>query len=91
MAKGDCLMIEIYQMEMAEEKQEDNEWEKWLELKFSQVFQDPEWLPSIKEVDYVINLKENNQIVNIQLFRYPYFQKSKIEKKVKEVLEVGII
>lgn len=28
MAKGDCLMIEIYQMEMAEEKQEDNEWEK---------------------------------------------------------------
>lgn len=91
MAKGDCLMIEIYQMEMAEEKQEDNEWEKWLELKFSQVFQDPEWLPSIKEVDYVINLKENNQIVNIQLFRYPYFQKSKIEKKVKEVLKVGII
>ena len=38
-----------------------------------------------------INLKEGTQPICQRPYRYPYYQKTKIEKIVKELLEVGFI
>ena len=40
---------------------------------------------------YQINLKEGTQPICQRPYRYPYYQKTKIEKIVKELLEVGFI
>ena len=58
---------------------------------FSQVFVVPTGLPPIRGHEHNINLKERTQPVCEKPYRYPHFQKSKIEKIVNELLEVGSI
>ena len=58
---------------------------------FSQVFVVPIGLPPIRGHEHNINLKEHTQPVCERPYRYPHFQKSKIEKIVNELLEVGSI
>ena len=47
--------------------------------KFDDVFQGPTQLPPTREVDHHINLKEGIEPINVQPYRYAYFQKAEIE------------
>jgi hypothetical protein len=60
--------------------------------KHSKVFEDiPKGLPPTQNHDHGIQLIPGSVPPNITLYRYPYAQKSEIERMVEEMLEVGII
>ena len=58
---------------------------------FSKVFEVPTRLTPIRGHDHRIILKDGTPLVCKRPYRYPYFQKSKIEKIVNELLELGSI
>jgi hypothetical protein len=51
----------------------------------------PKGLPPTEDRDHVIHLHLGSVPPNIRLYRYPYAQKSEIERMIQEMLEVGII
>ena len=54
-------------------------------------FEIPTSLPPFKSIDHQIYLKPDATPINVRPYRYPYFQKSEMEKMVKEMLRQGII
>ncbi|GAU37061.1 hypothetical protein TSUD_274220 [Trifolium subterraneum] len=58
---------------------------------YADVFQEPKGLPTNKEKEHVITLKEGAGAVNVRPYRYPHHHKNEIERQVKEMLEAGII
>ena len=58
---------------------------------FVAMFEVPQGLPSSQVHEHCITLKEGIQPVCGRPYRYPYFQKTKIEKIVRELLEVSSI
>ena len=59
--------------------------------KFASVFATPTSLPSCRGHEYQILLKDGTTPICQRAYRYPHFQKAKIEKIVTELLEVGSI
>jgi hypothetical protein len=60
--------------------------------KHSKVFEDiPKGLPPTRNHDHEIRLIPGSVPPNIKPYRYPYAQKSEIERMVEEMLEAGII
>ena len=60
--------------------------------KNSNVFEDvPKGLPPHRDYDHAIHLIPGSVPPNIRPYRYPYGQKSEIERMVEEMLEAGII
>nr|GMD05953.1 Transposon Ty3-G Gag-Pol polyprotein [Ipomoea batatas] len=59
-------------------------------LEFSAIFEPPKTLPPHRVFDHKIHLLPNSKPVNVRPYRYPYFQKSEIEKLVREMLDQGI-
>eukprot|EP00253_Pinus_taeda_P025230 PITA_25230 len=57
----------------------------------SKVFKTPKDLPPIHDHDHAIHLIPRSVPPNIRPYRYPYAQKSEIERMVAEMLEAGII
>jgi hypothetical protein len=57
---------------------------------FKQVFEEPKGLPPPRSQDHQITLK-GTQPISVRPYRYPYFQKTEIEKIVKELLQIGVI
>jgi len=57
---------------------------------FDSVFAEPKGLPPPCSQDHQILLK-SDQPVSVRPYRYPYFQKSEIEKIVKDLLQSGVI
>ena len=51
----------------------------------------PPSLPPLKNHEHSVILKEGSQPICERPYRYPFYQKSKIEKIFKELLEVGSI
>jgi hypothetical protein len=58
---------------------------------FKDVFQVPTELPPSISHDHAIILKEGEQPISVKPYRYPFFQKEKIEKIVKRLLQSGVI
>jgi hypothetical protein len=58
---------------------------------FKGVFEKPRGLPPIRSHDHRIVLKEGSKPVCIQCYRYPYYQKTEIEKIFQDLLESGVI
>lgn len=58
---------------------------------FSKNFQAPTSLPPIRAQDHRTPLLPGAAKINVRPYRYPYFQKSEIEKLVGEILQEGII
>ena len=57
----------------------------------SKVFETPKDLPPMSYHDHAIHLIPGSVPPNIRQYRYPYVQKSEIERMVAEMLEAGII
>ena len=57
----------------------------------SKVFETPKGLPPIHDHDHAINLIPRSVPPNIRPYRYPYVQKSEIERMVAEMLDTSII
>jgi hypothetical protein len=58
---------------------------------FSQVFETPTGLPPQRSYDHHIPLLSTTGPVIVRPYRYPYYQKTEIEKMVKELLQSGLI
>ena len=58
---------------------------------YSNLFQEPEGLPSARGQDHIIPLNEGSQPVNLRPYRYSGQQKDVLEKMVEEMLGTGII
>ena len=57
----------------------------------SKVFETPKGLPPMGDHDHAIHLIPGSVPANIMPYRYPYSQKSEIERMVAEMIEVGMI
>ena len=57
----------------------------------SKVFETPKVFPPIRDHDHAIHLTPGIVPPNIRLYKYPYAQKSEIERMVAEMIEAGII
>ena len=55
------------------------------------MFETPKGLPPIRDHDHAIHLIPGSVPPNIRPYRYPYFQKRKIERMIAGMLEAGII
>jgi len=64
---------------------------KNLLLEFMEVFQELKEIPPSRSHDHSIVLKKGTSPINVCPYRYPYYQKSEIEKLIKELLAMGII
>jgi hypothetical protein len=60
-------------------------------LEFVKVFQEPKEIPPSRSHDHSIVLKEGTSPISVRPYRYPYYQKSEIEKLIKEMLAMGTI
>jgi hypothetical protein len=60
-------------------------------LEFMEVFQEPKGIPPSRSHDHSIVLKEGTSPISVRPYRYPYYQKSEIEKLIKELLVMGTI
>lgn len=58
---------------------------------FSSVFATPTELPPRRLFEHRIHLEPGSKPVNVRPYRYPYFQKTEMEKLVREMLDQGII
>ena len=58
---------------------------------FKDIFQTPEQLPLIREIDHTITLKKGTGSVNVRPYIYAYFQKAEIKKQVQNMLKLGFI
>ena len=58
---------------------------------FSHVFKPPTQLPPQRSHDHHIPLRPNAGPVSVRPYRYPYYQKTEIEKMVQELLKSGLI
>ncbi|KAF5463169.1 hypothetical protein F2P56_019105 [Juglans regia] len=59
--------------------------------KFEDVFAEPNGLPPSRSHDYKIEMLEGAKPTCVRPYRYPYYQKTEIEKLVAEMLKSGII
>ncbi|XP_047954027.1 uncharacterized protein LOC125200430, partial [Salvia hispanica] len=59
--------------------------------KFQPVFAVPTALPPARRWDHRIHLAHPNCPINVRPYRYPYFQKTEIERLVQEMLEQRVI
>ncbi|KAL1540646.1 hypothetical protein AAHA92_24966 [Salvia divinorum] len=55
------------------------------------VFKVPTSMPPARPFDHKIHLLPNSKPINVRPYRYPYFQKTEIERQVREMLEAGTI
>ena len=55
------------------------------------MFETPKGLAPICDHDHAIHLIPGSVSPNIRPYRYPYVQKSEIERMIAEMLEAGII
>lgn len=55
------------------------------------MYEEPRGLPPSRGHEHQIVLKEGSQPISVRLYRYPYYQKSEIEKIVRELLEMRLV
>ncbi|XP_042953537.1 uncharacterized protein LOC122290073 [Carya illinoinensis] len=91
MSKGRGFLLQI-QIESREENVvvQNNEVNELLR-QFKGMFEEPKGLPPIRDHDHKIVLKKGTQPIANRPYRYPYDQKTEIEKIVLELLETGVI
>ncbi|KAL4354151.1 hypothetical protein GQ457_06G015870 [Hibiscus cannabinus] len=56
-------------------------------LEFASIFAEPHDLPPIRENDHAIHLDPLAKPVNVRPYRYPYFEKTEVERQVQIMLD----
>lgn len=84
-------IAQIYALQAVTPSVETNPEVEQLPTKFGEVFQEPKGLPRSRSHDHHIPLKLGVEPTNVRPYRYPYFQKSEIEKQVKDMIKSGVI
>ncbi|XP_023757803.1 uncharacterized protein LOC111906273 [Lactuca sativa] len=59
--------------------------------KFKCIFQEPKELPPRRHLEHQIVLKDGTPPVSVRPYRYPHYQKDKIERLIQEMLTTGVI
>ncbi|GJT24415.1 transposon ty3-I gag-pol polyprotein [Tanacetum coccineum] len=59
--------------------------------RYQELFAEPISLPPHRIIDHRIHLFPDTKPVNVRPYRYPHYQKTEMEKLVKEMLDQGII
>lgn len=59
--------------------------------RFSGFFEEPKGLPPKRSHGHHIILKEGTVLISVRPYRYPFYQKSKVEKIVHELLAARVI
>ena len=59
--------------------------------RFADVFRIPTGFSSAQPFDHAIHLQLGSALVLVRPYRYPYFQKTEIERLAKEMLDEGIM
>ncbi|XP_017431908.1 uncharacterized protein LOC108339280 [Vigna angularis] len=94
-------MTLLWSLSQAEAVEADGEAERWAPTQeaglkqimsnFDGVFREPQGLPPERKVDHRIPLKEGTEPISVRPYRYPHLMKTKIERQVEEMLNLGII
>lgn len=58
---------------------------------FPEIFREPDKLPPTWTIQHHIHLVPNTNPVNVKSYRYPHFQKTKLEQQVASMLNAGLI
>lgn len=58
---------------------------------FPEIFHEPDKLPPTRTIQHHIHLVPNTNPVNVKSYRYPHFQKTKLEQQVSSMLNAGLI
>ena len=58
---------------------------------YADVFEEPTGLPPERSHDHSISLKLGSQPVNLRPYRFPYHQKTEVEKQVTDMLSSSVI
>lgn len=91
MKEGEALLIEVHPMlNNVTAVQVSKELQALLDT-FAGLFEEPSGLPPHRVHNHKIPLIPGATPVNVRPYRYPYFQKSEIEKIIKEMLASGVI
>ncbi|KAJ9552227.1 LOW QUALITY PROTEIN: hypothetical protein OSB04_016272 [Centaurea solstitialis] len=91
--EGQAILVELGSCLLSKEEEQEPQVPTEVQAvldEFEQVFSMPKDLPPQRGKDHAINLKEGTEVVNVRPYRYPHYQKSEIEKLVKEMLEAKI-
>ncbi|KAF5481507.1 hypothetical protein F2P56_002149 [Juglans regia] len=92
MTTGKGILLQIMCEEVTNEKCADVEGQiSDLLEEFEGVFSEPQGLPPPRSHDHHIVLKEGTQPISSRPYRYPYYQKTEIEKIVTELLQSGVV
>ncbi|KAL5550230.1 hypothetical protein UlMin_000406 [Ulmus minor] len=90
--KGTGILVEFNQLEgLCEVSSEVQPNLNQVLAKYEMVFNMPMGLPPTRGHEHSVLLKEGNQPVSVQPYRYPHAQKDEIERLIQEMLDAGII
>lgn len=89
--EGEALLIEVQPICQTSSGTTVNAQLQELLAEFNGLFEEPVGLPPHRHHDHRIPLIPGAAPVNVRPYRYLYFQKTEIEKIVKEMLETGVI
>lgn len=85
------LVAQVFALQVEEQSEPTSLEVHQLLAKYDGVFQEPKELPPSRAHDHHIPLKLGVEPPNSRPYRYPYFQKTEIEKQVREMLTSGVI
>lgn len=91
---GRCYAIRVEEITKPPAKHESGNWPSDISqilLEFDTVINELQELPPKRSFDHHIPLKDETQTVNVHPYRYAHFQKTKIERQVKEMLQARLI
>lgn len=90
--EGLGILVELNQVKIPEAKQQSIlDCLQHVLMKYKAVFNMPQGLSPSRGHQHLIVLKENNPLVCVQPYRYPYVHKIEIERLIKETLAACII
>lgn len=88
---GRVYALQLYKVEMRPHLELNDPQIQQVLADYEGAFTEPKGLPHHRRHDHCILLHEETNSINVRPYRYPYFQKTEIEKIVRDLLTLGMI
>lgn len=88
---GRVYALQLYKVEMRPHLELNDPQIQQVLADYEGAFTEPKGLPPRRRHDHCILLHEETNSINVRPYRYPYFQKTEIEKIVRDLLTLGMI